>query len=276
MTYKRILTIQDLSCVGQCSAAVALPVLSACGHEACLLPTAILSTHTGGFGAPAVTHLEETIPAIRRHWREQGITFDAVLVGYLGSVRAIREVEEALDGLLSPGGVFILDPVMGDKGRLYSGFDHGYVQEMAELCRRADILLPNLTEAALLSGHSPEKIMENSYVNAVLRDLSHPCVLITGYGRGSEETGFLLREDGNSRFYTRPNLPGSYHGTGDLFAAAFTGALMQGWDRFDAGKIAADFVALAISHTLESPAHWYGTKFETALPELTRWVREGK
>ena len=123
MAYKRILTIQDISCVGQCSMTVAMPILSACGHETCILPTALLSTHTGGFGKPAVVHFDDALSDIRCHWHSCGIRFDAILVGYLGSLGAIETAGEIMDTLLEPGGVSIVDPAMGDNGRLYAGFD---------------------------------------------------------------------------------------------------------------------------------------------------------
>ena len=118
MAYKKILTIQDISCVGQCSMTVALPVLSACGHETCILPTALLSTHTGGFGKPAVVHFDGALDSMWNHWREQNITFDAILVGYLGSVGAVETTCRIMDELLTPGGVAIVDPAMADHGKL--------------------------------------------------------------------------------------------------------------------------------------------------------------
>ena len=150
MAYKRILTIQDISCVGQCSMTVAMPILSACGHETCILPTAVLSTHTGGFGKPVVQHLE--VDGMWKHWKEQGITFDAILVGYLGSIAAIEMVSEILDKMLAPGGISIVDPAMADHGKRYSGLSEEYAREMEALCRRADIILPNVTEAAMFTG----------------------------------------------------------------------------------------------------------------------------
>ena len=150
--YRRVLTMQDISCVGQCSTTVALPILSACGLEACILPTALLSTHTGGFGKPAVVHFDGALTDIWHHWQENGITFDAILVGYLGSLAAVKAAGEIIDRLLAPGGVAIVDPAMADNGKLYSGFDEDYVRAIGSLAGKADIILPNVTEAAILSG----------------------------------------------------------------------------------------------------------------------------
>ena len=152
--YRRVLTMQDISCVGQCSTTVALPILSACGLEACILPTALLSTHTGGFGKPAVGHFDGALTDIWHHWQENGITFDAILVGYLGSLEAVKAAGEIIDRLLAPGGVAIVDPAMADNGKLYSGFDEDYVRAIGSLAGKADIILPNVTEAAIFAASS--------------------------------------------------------------------------------------------------------------------------
>jgi len=270
MAYKRILTIQDISCVGQCSMTVAMPILSACGHETCILPTALLSTHTGGFGRPAVIHFGEELDAMRQHWKENGIAFDAILVGYLGSLSAVKVAEQLLDTMLAPGGIGIVDPAMADHGKLYSGFNEQYARAMGALCRKADVILPNITEAAMLSGTEYRESLDEEYVAMLLAQLEHPCVILTGAGYRAGETGIALWEDGRQRHYAHSRIGKSYHGTGDIFAAAFTGALMQGKDKYEAVKIAADFTCCCIQNTAENPAHWYGVKFETALPELIR------
>ena len=189
MAYKRILTIQDISCVGQCSMTVAMPVLSACGHETCILPTALLSTHTGGFGKPAVVHFDDALEPIWKHWQAQGITFDAILIGYLGSVGAVETAARILEELLAPGGVAIVDPAMADHGKLYSGFDQAYVEAMKMLCAKADILLPNITEAAMLSGKEYRETLTEEYVSALLAGLNQNRVVLTGVGYAPGETG---------------------------------------------------------------------------------------
>ena len=272
MAYKRILTVQDISCVGQCSMTVALPILSACGHETCVLPTALLSTHTGGFGKPAVVHFDHALDGMWRHWKENGITFDAILVGYLGSTAAVETVFNILEELLAPGGVSIVDPAMADHGRLYSGFDETYAKAMEYLCRKAHVILPNITEAAMFAGMPYREQLTEDYVEALLNKLDHPCVILTGVGYRDGQTGIVIREGENRQYYAHPRVGKSYHGTGDMFAAAFTGALVQGKDKLQASKIAADFVCKAIGYTEENPAHWYGVKFETALPDLIRML----
>jgi pyridoxine kinase len=266
MAYKRILTIQDISCVGQCSMTVALPILSACGHETCILPTAVLSTHTGGFGKPVVQHLDAD--GMWRHWKNRGITFDAILVGYLGSVSAIDTVAEILDELLAPGGIAIVDPAMADHGKLYSGFDKAYAVAMQFLCEKADIMLPNITEAAMMADMDYPADLDEAYIRELLEKLGGGDVILTGAGFEENQTGAAVRTNGNVTFYHHPRLPGNFSGTGDMFAACFTGALMQGKSMEEAVQIASEFVCRSICATMENPAHWYGVKFETALPWL--------
>ena len=274
MAYKRILTIQDISCVGQCSMTVALPILSACGHETCILPTALLSTHTGGFGRPSVVHFDDSLTDLWRHWQRNSITFDAILVGYLGSLGAVETAGQILEEMLTPGGVSIVDPVMGDHGKLYSGFDEGYVRAVKALCGKARILLPNVTEAALLSGLPYRETLDEEYVHQLLDGLDHSCTVLTGVGYAEGKTGVVLREGQRQRYYAHNCVGQSCHGTGDIFAACFTGALMQEKNLYEAVKLAADFTCLCIKNTAENPAHWYGVKFETALPELIQRLKE--
>lgn len=268
MEYKRILTIQDISCIGQCSMTVALPILSACGHECCILPTAVLSTHTGGFGKPVVHHLSEDLEGIWRHWHSQKITFDAILVGYLGSVQAIAAVEQIVDTMLAEQGVCIVDPAMADNGKLYAGFDDAYVEAMRLLCAKADILLPNITEAAMLAGAAFRQDIDEGYINELLSHLDGKTVVLTGVGFAEGQTGAAIRREEGIAYIHHPRVGKSYHGTGDIFAACFTGALMQGMSLSDAVRTAGEFTLRCIQNTEAAPAHWYGVKFETALPWL--------
>lgn len=268
MEYKRILTIQDISCVGQCSMTVAMPILSAWGHETCILPTAILSTHTGGFGKPSVRHLDDALDGIWHHWKANGIAFDAVLVGYLGSIPAIHTAMDIMDQLLAPGGVSIVDPAMADHGKLYSGLDEAYAEQMKTLCHCADMILPNITEAAMLSGLPYREVMDEDYVNSLLEGLGHSDVVLTGVGYQPDQTGAVLYHQGAIQYVSHEKLGGSFHGTGDIFAACFTGSLMSGIDLAESVKNAAVFTKNAIQHTLDHPAHWYGVKFEPLLGSL--------
>ena len=268
MAYQRILTIQDISCIGQCSMTVALPILSACGHEVCILPSALLSTHTGGFGKPVVTGLTDQMDSIRKHWKLQGITFDAVYIGYLGSVEAIDTANRILDEMLAPDGKIIVDPAMADHGRLYSGLDEAYARKMTELCLRSDVMLPNVTEAAMMTGMSFEDPVDRDYILSLLEKIEGKDVVLTGGIGDAGKTGAAIRCGGEISFYSHDRVDQSFHGTGDIFASAFTGAWLHGKDLPSSVKIAADYTYRCIQNTVRNPAHWYGVKFETAIPYL--------
>lgn len=273
MSYKRILTIQDISCVGQCSMTVALPILSACGCETCVLPSAVLSTHTGGFSVPTFRDLTEDIPAIRKHWQREGIHFDAIYTGYLGSAKQIAYVKDIFAAMTAPGGMTVVDPAMADNGKLYRGFDEAYVREMAELCAVSDVVLPNLTEACMLTGSDYSERYEQADILALCRALAAlgaKTVVLTGVGYTQGQTGVAIYRDGELWHYHHPKIDRSYHGTGDIFASAFVGSWMRTGSMKKAAAIASDFTAAAIRNTYHDPAHWYGVKFETALPELLR------
>lgn len=274
MERKKILTVQDISCVGQCSLTVALPVLSVCGHETCVLPTEILSTHTGIPGAQVHHPGKETLDRFWRHWQRQGITFDAILTGYLGSAEAAETVLDLSEQLLKPGGLLIVDPAMADHGRMYAGLDGACAERMKALSHRAHILIPNQTEAAILAGMPWREGSEEGYIRELVDCLGNPCVILTGVGLHSGETGAAYGRKGNVDFYSHPRVEGSYSGTGDLFAACFTGVLLRGHDLVDAVKIAADFTALCVSLTQKNPGQRYGIRFEEALPWLVRALEE--
>ena len=269
MAYKRILTVQDISCVGQCSMTVAMPILSACGHETCILPTALLSTHTGGFGKPVVRHLADTMSVIHQHWKTCDIRFDAILVGYLGSTEAVQETAEIARELLTPDGKLIVDPAMADHGKLYSGFDASYAEAMKALCMCSDVMIPNITEAAMMAGMPYCEDFDETYIGELMQALGGKDIVLTGVGYGPEETGIAVRA-GEARFhYSHAKVAKSFHGTGDMFAACFAGAWLQGKSMEDAVKIAGEFTRRSIEETYRNPAHWYGVKFETQLPWLT-------
>lgn len=276
MFYKRVLTIQDISCVGQCSLTVALPILSACGAETCILPSAVLSSHTGGFRTPHFRDLTEDMPLIAEKWKQEGITFDAVYTGYLGSIRQIELVRRILQTMTAPGGLTIVDPAMADHGRLYTGFDENYAVQMRQLCMDADVVIPNITEACMMAEQPYLEQYSPAQIEALvckLHDLGMGHVVLTGVSYDEEQTGVLVAEDGQMTYYSHRRTPKSYHGTGDMFASAFVGALMQEKQLPEAAKIAADFTARCIENTYQNPAHWYGVKFETALPNLIETLR---
>ena len=276
MSYQRILTIQDISCVGQCSLTVALPILSACGLETAILPSAVLSTHTGGFSGYTVRDLTEDFPAIRRHWAQEKLTFQGVVTGYLGSARQADYVEEIFKTLVAPGGKIVVDPAMGDYGKLYPGFDESYVAAMGRLCARADVIAPNITEACFLTGTDYAEALDEAGLEALLdrlEALGAGSVVLTGVSRAPGQTGVAVREGGVTRYYSHRRIEKSYHGTGDIYTAAMAGAWLGGRPLYEAAKIAADYTVKCIEATASDPEHWYGVKFEAVLPALIDRLR---
>lgn len=271
MDYKRILTIQDISCVGQCSLTVALPILSACGLETAILPSAVLSTHSVGFRDFTFRDLTEDIPAIEHHWQQEGIRFQAVYTGYLGSARQIEMVQDICQNLLVPGGKKIVDPAMADRGELYPVFDMDFVQEMKKLVREGDIVLPNITEASLLTDTEYREKYDEEYICGLvdgIHRLGAGTVVLTGVSYDAHSTGVLVSEQGKQTYYRHELLDRGCHGTGDVYASSFVGAYMHGKTVPEAARIAADYTLACIKNTLDDPDHWYGVKFEPVLGEL--------
>ncbi len=271
MEYKKLLTIQDISCVGQCSLTVALPILSACGHETCILPSAVLSTHTGGFSGFTFRDLTDDMPAIQAHWQKENIKFDGIYTGYLGSQKQVGYVKNILETMGTDNAVKIVDPAFADNGKLYSIFDQEYVAAMRTLCPAADILLPNITEASFLADVEYKENYDEEYIKTLLSALTKlgcSTIVLTGVSYEESKTGVVVYENGQIRYYEHKRIAKGCHGTGDVYASAFTGALMKGKDIFTAAKIAADYTVLCIEKTQGDPTHWYGVKFETALPDL--------
>ena len=271
MDYKRILTIQDISCVGQCSLTVALPILSACGLETAILPSAVLSTHSVGFRDFTFRDLTEDIPAIQHHWQQEGIRFQAVYTGYLGSARQIEMVKDICQNLLVPGGKKIVDPAMADRGELYPVFDMDFVQEMKKLVGEGDIVLPNITEASLLTDTEYREEYDEEYICGLVEGihrLGAGTVGLTGVSYDAQSTGALVSEQGKQTYYRHELLDRGCHGTGDVYASSFVGAYMHGKTVPEAARIAADYTLACIKNTLDDPDHWYGVKFEPVLGEL--------
>lgn len=274
MKDKKILTIQDISCVGQCSLTVALPIISACGVECAILPSAVLSTHTGGFTGFTFRDLTEDMPDIRKHWENENIKFDLIYTGYLGSVKQMDYVSEIMDKLLISDGLRIVDPAMADNGMLYTGFDMDFVRSMAELCKKADIILPNITEASFMTDtRCILKDHDEEYINSLLEKLSkfgNKKIILKGIRFDDKNLGVAIYDNNTKKceYYFNKRLDKSSHGTGDCFASAFCGTLSQGKTVYEAVQTAADFVYKCIECTMDDDSHWYGVKFEKALPVL--------
>lgn len=271
MSYKKVLTIQDISCVGQCSLTVALPILSACGMETCILPSAILSTHTAGFSGFTFRDLTDDIPLIQKHWQKENIKFNAMYTGYLGSTKQIAYVKDILHTMGTENALRIVDPAMADNGKLYPAFDKEYVEAMKELCASADILLPNITEACFLVDAVYQESYDESYIQNLVEKLAllgAKTIVLTGVGYRQGKTGVVVYEKGKTEYYEHDKISKGCHGTGDIYASAFTGALMNDKSVFESARIAADYTVKCIINTQGDAEHWYGAKFETALRDL--------
>ena len=275
MSYKRILTVQDISCVGQCSLTVALPILSACGVETAIIPSAVLSNHTA-FSEFTFKDLTEEIPSIRQAWERQNIKFEAVYTGYLGNSSQVAYVKEIMATCLDGDAVKIVDPAMADNGKLYVGFDAEYVEEMKKLCCEADIILPNITEACLLTGTEYKTSFDADYIESLIAKLSNICggkIVLTGVGFSEDKTGVAVFDGEKTEYYEHKKIGHGCHGTGDVYASAFTGAYMNGKSLLDAAKIAADYTVLCIEETIPHKEHWYGVRFEPMLANLIDMIK---
>ena len=271
MAYKKILTIQDISCVGQCSLTVALPILSACGLETCILPSAVLSTHTAGFSGFTFRDLTDDMPDIQKHWQKENIKFKAIYTGYLGSIKQVGYVRDILKTMGTDDCVRVVDPAMADNGQLYSIFNQDYVEAMKVLCGEADILVPNITEACFLTDEEYKETYDESYISTLLAKLAAlgaKTVVLTGVSYEPGKTGVVVYENGKMEYYEHEKIAKGCHGTGDIYASAFVGALMNDKSVYEAARIAADYTVKCIINTQGDSDHWYGAKFETALGDL--------
>lgn len=271
---KRLLTIQDVSCLGQCSLTVALPLISACGIECAVLPSAVLSTHTGGFTGWTFRDLTEDMPGIEASWKRQDIRFDAFYTGYVCASQ-IDPIISIMSSCAYPGALRFVDPAMADNGRLYAGFDATFPRQMARLCVGADYILPNLTEAAFLLGEEPVlQGYDRAYIERTVRGLhllGAKNVILTGVSFDEGELGSAVSDGKSVQYDFNRRLKPLCHGTGDVYASVFAGAVVRGWSPFDAAALAADVVCAAIEATPSD--HWYGVAFERAIPLLVDRLR---
>ena len=276
---KRILTIQDISCLGKCSITVALPIISAMGVETTILPTAVLSTHTM-FPDFTVKDLTDQLIPITDHWKSQGVKFDAIYTGYLGSAEEIEIAKKIFKEFGGDDTLIFIDPVMADNGKLYPAFDMEYAKLNAGLCGEADIIVPNITEACFMTDTEYKEEYDEAYILELLDKLAKlgaKKVVLTGASLSEGKTGVygLDTVTGEKIIYQNDRVDASFHGTGDVFASVSVGAITRGLDLKTAFKIAADYTADTIRTTLENPAKpWYGVDFEATIPELVDTLRE--
>ena len=270
---KKVLTIQDISCLGKCSTTVALPIISAMGVETVILPTAVLSTHTM-FKNFTVKDLMDQLVPITDHWKAEGVKFDAIYTGYLGSAEEIEIVKKIFDEFKTEDTLIFIDPVMADNGKLYPAFDEAYAKENAVLCGKADIIVPNITEACFMTDTEYKEVYDEEYVKTLLGKLAKlgaKKVVLTGVSLSEGKTGVYGYDTETDQYFTYQNdrVDAMFHGTGDIFASVSVGALTRGLSLDQAFKLAADYTADTIKTTIENPEKpWYGVDFETTIPEL--------
>ena len=275
---KFALAVHDISCVGRCSLTVALPILSAAGIQCGCLPTAVLSTHTGGFTGYTYRDLTEDVRPIEQHWQSLGLEFDAIYSGYLGSAEQIALVEELFRNVAGESSLRLVDPVMADNGKLYPGFAPEFPGQMKELCAHADIIIPNLTEACLmLDLPYREGPFEESYVQDILGGLSeigNAVPVLTGVWFDKENLGTACLENGTVSYVFARRRAGMYHGTGDVWGSSFLAAKLNGKSISESCRIACEYTAECVSITSadKSDAR-FGVRFEAALPKLMKDLR---
>lgn len=271
----RILTIQDISCIGKCSLTVALPIISSLGVETAILPTAVLSTHTM-FRDFTFKDLTSEIVPISQHWKKENIDFDCIYTGYLGSIEQIDIIANLFDEFKTTNNQIIVDPVMGDNGKLYPAFDEVYAAKMATLCGKADIILPNITEASFMTGVEYKEIYDENDIKNMLKKLAElgaRISILTGVGFQEGFTGAMCYDRENDAFfyYKNKKIDVSFHGTGDVFASTLVGVIANGITWKEAIPIAADYTAKCIQLTLDDKdGRWYGVNFEEGIPYLLR------
>ena len=274
---KRVAAIHDISGFGKCSLTVALPIISAAGSECAVIPTAVLSTHTGGFKDFTFRDLTEDILPIAEHWRREGIRFDAIYTGYLGSFEQIDLVCKVIDILRDEDTLVVVDPVMADHGKHYPIFPDNFPDGMKKLCAMADIVIPNLTEACLMLGiEYKDGVFTEEYVREILEGLlaiGAKTPVLTGVYFDEQKLGAACLENGEIKYAFANRVNAMYHGTGDVFGSALIGALMEGFALQTALEIAAKYTSGCIERTLRfQPDRTYGVDFENELPKYLKML----
>lgn len=270
---KTVLISQDLSCFGQVSMELALPIIGSCGYQTSILPTALLSTHTGGFGKNTFLDLSNEMSKIASHWQDLNLSFDAIYLGYLGS-GAIDFWIDNIVNFKSEGNIILLDPAMADHGKLYSGFDATYVKKMQQLTSNATILTPNMTEALLLLDKDPKQVEDSSlaFTKKVAKQLSKKFkieqIIITGIALSDKMIGIVGYDHGNLWTIKRNKISRSFFGTGDMFASSLLAAYLSNHDLKLASQLSAEFIETAINHTDEKQDSRLGPNYSTGLMRL--------
>lgn len=273
---KNAAAIHDITGFGRCSLTVALPILSAAGVQTSVIPTAILSTHPGGFTGYTYRDLTDDLPSFAEHWKSLGLKFDALYSGFLGSFEQLTIVSDIFDLLTDKDCLILVDPAMADNGKLYHSFTPDYAKGMAELCAKADIIVPNLTEAALMLGR---EYREGPFDKAGLQELLESLsllgpekVVLTGIQLDDGRYGAAGFERSTKRtcYAFSEKIEGYFHGTGDIFGSALLSGLLNDLSFGSALSLAVDFTASAILRTRDAGTDTrYGVNFEAGIPEFT-------
>ncbi len=275
---KRIVTIQDISCFGKCSQTVAIPIISALGIETVLLPTAILSTHTGEFKDYTFFPLCDEINKITTHWKKLQIKFDAIYIGYIGSKRQAEYLIDFIDDFADENTTVFLDPAMADNGEIYSGLDDEYVDIIRRLCANADIISPNIYEAMLLvDGECYEEYDDND-IERISKSITALCprAIITGIHKDNKIFTLGIDTTANSTaLKENKKVDGMFYGTGDVFSSVFIGCYLRGLGFHESISFADDFIQECINSTLPvRDKYWYGINFENCLSILTDFAKK--
>lgn len=276
---KRVAAIHDISCFGRCSLTVALPVISAAGIETAVIPTALLSTHTGGFKNYVFKDLTEYILPVANHWKSEKIQADTVYTGYLGSKEQVEIVKEAQRIIRKKNSLLLVDPVMADFGKLYGGFDSDFPEFMKKLCLVADVITPNITEACFLTQteylNPPFKKEYIAKLLKRLKSLTKAQIVLTGVSFDKKKTGVACFDGISESYILSGAVNASFHGTGDVFASVLTAAMTKGKNLLKSAEIAEKFTVKSIKRTLRStPLLRYGVNFEEELPYLIKQLNK--
>ena len=270
---KKVLSIQDISCVGKCSLTVALPIISSMSVECQILPTSLLSTHTA-FSSFSFLDLTDEMDVILKQFELNGFAFDSIYSGYLGSIRQIDMLIAIIEKYKTENNYVVIDPVMGDYGKLYKGFDEKFAKKMFSLCKKADIIIPNLTEACFMLDVPYKDEMNQEEIEYILNRFKEEGVknvLLTGVSFEADKLGIALSTGDGVKYHFNDNIDAKFHGSGDIFASTFVGALMNGKSMFDSAVLASKYVCESLICTLkEENNKTYGLNFEQAIPYLIK------
>ncbi|CUO14299.1 MAG: pyridoxamine kinase [Sarcina ventriculi] len=253
---KRIAAIHDMSCFGKASLTTIIPILSVMGNEVCPMPTAILSTHTGGFGKPAFVDLSGFMEEAKKHWESLGVNFQCIYSGYLGNSNQVDFVIDFIRSFKKNDTLVVVDPVMGDNGKLYTGIDTKMVESMKKLIAFSDIITPNITEACFLLGKEYKEFFTNEEVEEYAIELSKlgiKKVIITSvvneYNKEYINTIAYDKEERKIIKIKNKRINASYSGTGDAFTSIVIGSMMQNKSFEESVKKACDFLQKVIKNS---------------------------